>query len=258
MMRAAAAHGAELRRAAVTGIARRDGAVAAVETDEGAIPTDAVVIAMGPWSRLAARMAAAPARPRAERPQPRVRDRIAPAARGAVHRISGAPPARAPRPRCSRAPTARPMSARFRRESPVPLDPAEVAPDPGAIERLEAICRALSPVLAESPILAAPGLLPPGDGARPAADRPGAGRRRRLRRHRPQRLGHPQRAGDRRGDGGADRRRGSAHGGSVGVCARTSERHPGRAAARSGIFMRSSVGRSRSCSAASGMTAPLS
>ncbi|MFL5114159.1 MAG: NAD(P)/FAD-dependent oxidoreductase, partial [Microvirga sp.] len=39
-------------------------------------------------------------------------------------------------------------------ESPVPLDPAAVTPDPGAIERLEAICRALSPVLAESPILA--------------------------------------------------------------------------------------------------------
>src|SRR5215213_765055 len=53
MMRAAAAHGAELRRAAVTGIARRDGNGAAVETDEGAIPTDVVVIAMGPWSRLA-------------------------------------------------------------------------------------------------------------------------------------------------------------------------------------------------------------
>ncbi|HKG81749.1 MAG TPA: FAD-binding oxidoreductase, partial [Beijerinckiaceae bacterium] len=39
-------------------------------------------------------------------------------------------------------------------ESPVPLDPAAVTPDPGAIERLEAICRSLSPVLAESPILA--------------------------------------------------------------------------------------------------------
>ena len=34
----------------------------------------------------------------------------------------------------------------------------------------------------------------------------------RLCRHRPQRLGHPQRAGDRRGDGRADRRRRSAHG----------------------------------------------
>jgi hypothetical protein len=33
-------------------------------------------------------------------------------------------------------------------ETPLPVDPAEVAPDPGAIERLEDICRRLSPVLA--------------------------------------------------------------------------------------------------------------
>ena len=38
--------------------------------------------------------------------------------------------------------------------SPVPLDPADVAPDEGAIERLEAICSRLSPVLAASPVLA--------------------------------------------------------------------------------------------------------
>ncbi len=34
------------------------------------------------------------------------------------------------------------------------LDPADVAPDEGAIERLEAVCAHLSPVLAGSPILA--------------------------------------------------------------------------------------------------------
>ena len=39
-------------------------------------------------------------------------------------------------------------------ESPLPVDPAAVAPDPGAIERLEAICRDLSPVLASAKILA--------------------------------------------------------------------------------------------------------
>src|SRR5215218_8920046 len=89
MMRAAAAHGAELRRAAVTGIARRrGGAVEAVETDQGAIATDAVVIAMGPW--------------------------VAPCRRRRCSSKSRRAPARAPRPRCSRAPTARPMSARFR------------------------------------------------------------------------------------------------------------------------------------------------
>ena len=39
-------------------------------------------------------------------------------------------------------------------EEPVPPDPSGVAPDPGAIERLEAMCRSLSPVLASAPILA--------------------------------------------------------------------------------------------------------
>jgi glycine/D-amino acid oxidase-like deaminating enzyme len=39
-------------------------------------------------------------------------------------------------------------------ESPVPVDPAEVAPDPGAIERLHGICAEVSPVLARSPAIA--------------------------------------------------------------------------------------------------------
>jgi glycine/D-amino acid oxidase-like deaminating enzyme len=39
-------------------------------------------------------------------------------------------------------------------ESPLPADPADVAPDPGAMERLEAICRSISPVLADAPLRA--------------------------------------------------------------------------------------------------------
>ena len=39
-------------------------------------------------------------------------------------------------------------------ESPLPVDPAAVDPDPGAIECLQAICARLSPVLAESKVLA--------------------------------------------------------------------------------------------------------
>jgi glycine/D-amino acid oxidase-like deaminating enzyme len=39
-------------------------------------------------------------------------------------------------------------------ESPLPLDPARVEPDAGASERLEAMCRAFSPVLNEAPIVA--------------------------------------------------------------------------------------------------------
>ena len=38
--------------------------------------------------------------------------------------------------------------------SPLPLDPAEVEPDPGAMERLEALSAGLSPVLGESRIVA--------------------------------------------------------------------------------------------------------
>ena len=37
-------------------------------------------------------------------------------------------------------------------ESPLPIDPGEVAPDAGAIERLHAMCRDMSPVLAEAKV----------------------------------------------------------------------------------------------------------
>ena len=39
-------------------------------------------------------------------------------------------------------------------DSPLPIDPADVAPDPGAIERLLRICKELSPALASAKILA--------------------------------------------------------------------------------------------------------
>jgi glycine/D-amino acid oxidase-like deaminating enzyme len=39
-------------------------------------------------------------------------------------------------------------------EAPLPVDPMRVVPDPGAIERLEALCGSISPVLASAPIVA--------------------------------------------------------------------------------------------------------
>src|SRR4029077_3923342 len=39
-------------------------------------------------------------------------------------------------------------------EAPLPIDPAAVAPDPGATSRLEAICAGLSPVLGQARIVA--------------------------------------------------------------------------------------------------------
>jgi glycine/D-amino acid oxidase-like deaminating enzyme len=56
MMRAAQEKGAELRLGQVTGVVRRRGgaSVAGVEVDGELVEGDAVVIAMGPWSILAA------------------------------------------------------------------------------------------------------------------------------------------------------------------------------------------------------------
>jgi glycine/D-amino acid oxidase-like deaminating enzyme len=39
-------------------------------------------------------------------------------------------------------------------ESPLPVDPGDVAPDLGAIDRLQAMCSRLSPVLADAKIVA--------------------------------------------------------------------------------------------------------
>ena len=63
MMSAAQGHGAELRHGRVTGIVRRaDGStVRGVEVDGGVIESDAVVVAMGPWSQMAAEWMVLPA-----------------------------------------------------------------------------------------------------------------------------------------------------------------------------------------------------
>ena len=89
-------------------------------------------------------------------------------------------------------------------QSPLPVNPAEVAPDPGAIEKLQKILhRSLAGSRAESGPRPA-GLLPAGNEGRAPAPRVRQRREGRLRGNRPQRLGYPQRAGDRRGDGRAD------------------------------------------------------
>jgi hypothetical protein len=63
MTGAAQGHRAELRRGRITGIVRRpDGSsVRGVEVDGGIIEADAVVVAMGPWSLIAAGWLSLPA-----------------------------------------------------------------------------------------------------------------------------------------------------------------------------------------------------
>jgi glycine/D-amino acid oxidase-like deaminating enzyme len=153
MMRAAQAHGAAQQQARVTGITLTGGRVAAVEADGGAVACDAVVIAMGPWSILAAQWL----------PMPPVfglkghslvfhtGERVPAEAAFLEYQEAGGAvltPELFPRPDGTT------YVCGISGEDMVPLDPARVTADNGALYRLEAMCRALSPVLAEAPIVA--------------------------------------------------------------------------------------------------------
>jgi glycine/D-amino acid oxidase-like deaminating enzyme len=153
MMRAAEAQGAELRLGRVTGLVRDAARVRGVEVDGGIIEGDAVVIAMGPWSILAAGWLPLPAvlglkghslvfetgtKVPAEALFLEYQE-----AGGGVHSPEVFPRTDGTTYVCA-----------ISSESPLPVDPGDVAPDRGAIERLQAMCGRLSPVLAEAKVLA--------------------------------------------------------------------------------------------------------
>jgi glycine/D-amino acid oxidase-like deaminating enzyme len=155
MMRAAQAQGAELRLGRVTGILRGgNGAkVGGVEIDGKTIEGDAVIIAMGPWSILASAWLPMPGvfglkghslvfetgtNTSAEALFLEYRE-----ATGAVHAPELFPRTDGTTYVCA-----------ISSESPLPADPAEVSPDPGATERLQAMCSEMSPALASAKILA--------------------------------------------------------------------------------------------------------
>jgi glycine/D-amino acid oxidase-like deaminating enzyme len=154
-MRAAEMHGAELRHGAVVDLARRpSGVVGGVVLAGGEIVEgDAVVIAMGPWSILAARWL----------PLPAV---LGYKGHSLVFETGGSVPAEAlfleyheasgeiltPEvfPRADGTTWVCAISS----IAPMPVDPADVAPDEGAHARLEAVCRNISPALAVASIKA--------------------------------------------------------------------------------------------------------
>jgi glycine/D-amino acid oxidase-like deaminating enzyme len=151
MMRAAEEKGAELRLGQVTGVVRRRGgaSVAGVEVDGELVVGDAVVIAMGPWSILAAAWLPLPAvyglkghslvfETGTEIPAEAAFLEYQ-EANGAVHA-----PELFPRPDGTT------YVCAISSESPLPI----VGPDPGAIERLQRMCGELSPALAAARILA--------------------------------------------------------------------------------------------------------
>lgn len=154
MMRGAQTHGADLRIGTVTGLARRGDAVTGVTVDGETIEADAAVIAMGPWSILASQWL----------PLPPV---FGLKGHSLVFDTGGQVPAEALFLECREArggvqtpeifprPDGTTYVCAISSEAPLPLDPASVAPDAGAIERLHAMCRDISPALADAKILAA-------------------------------------------------------------------------------------------------------
>jgi glycine/D-amino acid oxidase-like deaminating enzyme len=152
MMRAAEAQGAQLREGQVSGIIKREGRARGVVVDGAAVEADAVVVAMGPWSILAAFWLPLP-------PVFGLKGHSLVFETGTTvpgeavfleyRDPSGAVLAPELFPRTDGTTYVCAISS----EEPLPIDPNRVAPDPGAIERLEALCRSISSVLASAKIL---------------------------------------------------------------------------------------------------------
>jgi glycine/D-amino acid oxidase-like deaminating enzyme len=155
MMRAAQAQGTALRRGRITGVVRHahDTTARGVEVDGDVIEADAIVVAMGPWSLLAAEWMSLPA----------VFGQRSPSL---VYDTGKDVPAQAlfldyqdkgddfvsvevfPRADGSTHITA------FSDVVPLPVDPALVKPAPEAIDRLQAIAERLSAVFRAERIIA--------------------------------------------------------------------------------------------------------
>ena len=153
MMRAAEAQGAALRQGRVTGIVRNGGRATGVEVDGEIIAGDVVVIALGPWSILAARWL----------PLPPV---FGLKGHSLVFETGTRVPAEAVfleyqeksgtvlTPELFPRDDGTTYVCGISSEEALPVDPARITPDPVAIARLEAMCAGLSPVLGLATILA--------------------------------------------------------------------------------------------------------
>ena len=221
LMRAAQAHGAELRHGTIVDLVRRPGGAVrgVVLASREIVEGDAVVIAMGPWSILATRWL----------PLPPV---FGYKGHSLVFKTGETVPAEAlfleyreasgdiltPEvfPRADGTTWVCAISS----PGPVPVNPSDVVPDEGAHARLEAMCRNISPALAAAPITARQVCFRPVTEDGMPLIGGGAGHGRCLRGDRPQRLGHAQRTCNRRGDNRADPRRHNAPRRLGAVCSR--------------------------------------
>ena len=155
MMRSAQYLGAKLRVGRVAGLARANGSdVAGVNVDGDTIPADAVVIAMGPWSVLSASWMRLPAVFGLQSPS-LVYDTGADVPADALfldyqHDDRGETVSVELFPRGD----GTTHITAFSDQSPLPLDPDTVSPDPRAIDRLQAIAERLSPAFRTERIIA--------------------------------------------------------------------------------------------------------
>jgi glycine/D-amino acid oxidase-like deaminating enzyme len=152
IMRAAEARGAELRLGNVTGLLRRGGDVVGVDLDGESLEGDAVVIAMGPWSVLAAQWLPLPPvfglkghslifDTGTEIPPEALFLEYAEAT-GTILSPEIFPRANGTTYVCA-----------ISSDAPLPTDPGLVVSDDGAIDRLKALCTRISPILASSRVL---------------------------------------------------------------------------------------------------------
>ncbi len=149
MMEAAEANGARLVAGAVTGVMQADGRATGVAIDGNPLAAEAVVIALGPWSVLAA----------AWLPLPPV---YGLKGHSLVFDTGDALPAEALFLETDGAahPEVFPRSdgttyvCGYRSQAPIPVDPADVTPEAEQSAQFEAICRDISPVLADAPVRA--------------------------------------------------------------------------------------------------------
>jgi glycine/D-amino acid oxidase-like deaminating enzyme len=152
LMRAAETRGASLRMGEVTGLVQEAGRVRGVAVDGEPLAGDAVVIAMGPWSILASQWLRLPGvyglkghslvfETPGEKPEALFLEYQE--ASGATHSPEVFPRADGTTYVCA-----------ISSESPLPVDPKAVVPDPGAIDRLHDMCKRISPDLAGAKVLA--------------------------------------------------------------------------------------------------------
>jgi glycine/D-amino acid oxidase-like deaminating enzyme len=155
LMRAAEERGATLHAGAVSGVNRdAAGAVRGVVLADGeTVAADAVVIAMGPWSVLAARWLPLPA-VYGFKGHSLIFDTGTRVPAEALFLEYQEADGEVLTPELFARADGTTWVCAVSSTAAMPVDPAMVSPDDGAHQRLEALCRTVSPVLADSSIVA--------------------------------------------------------------------------------------------------------